>query len=146
MDCVGPTCLHSQSHDEPVDGPFKGWFMLTVQNTGTAEWTDFHFELFQVTDPIPNASFLDTPGFEPSTTQAPFSYMISGGGKVLDFYFPDDAIGSGQFATFSVYTDNPDEADFFGVMWYPTPEPGTLLLFGLGALGLGLLGRRVRKP
>ena len=59
--CVGAgACEQSSQHDDA--DPFKGWIILTVENTGTEAWGDFHFELFQVTDPIDNVFFVvDSP-------------------------------------------------------------------------------------
>ena len=60
----------------------------------------------------------------------------------MDYYFASDPILPGQTRTFDFYTDNTtDNRPFFGIMMYPTPEPATMGLLGIGSL---LLLRRRR--
>ena len=131
--------------------PFKGWLNVTVSNTGTQPWGDFHFGIY---DPIggqdiSNVGFLDSttvpPGFDPTSTQSPLTWTINNVvvGATMDLYFYSDPVLPGETATFSVYTSNPDHLSFFGVMIYPTPvpEPVSIIMLGLGGL---LLHRRRR--
>jgi hypothetical protein len=141
--CVGPACAQSGQHQDA--DPFKGWILLTVENTGTEAWGDFHFELFQVTDPIDNVFFDDTPPNQPTSSQSGLSWLISGGGHTIDLFFYSDPVDPGEIATFNVYTDNTiDMVSFFGTSYYPTPipEPGTLGLLVAGLIGLAAFGKR----
>jgi hypothetical protein len=144
---VGPgSAVDVEHHD--LD-PFKGFLFLTVQNSGSQPWGDFHFQIY---DPmggqdISNVGFLDSttvpPGPNPTSSQSPLTWTINNVivGATCDLYFYSNPVMPGNTATFTVYTSNPDHLSFFGVMLYPTPvpEPVTLLSLALGAL---LLRRR----
>jgi len=141
--CVGPACQQSGSHEDA--DPFKGWILLTVENTGTEAWGDFHFDLFQVTDPIDNVFFDVTAPNQPTSSQSGLSWAVSNGGHTLDLFFYGDPLLPTQIATFNVYTDNTtDQVDFFGTSYYPTPvpEPGTLGLLAAGLIGLASFRKR----
>lgn len=133
---------------------FKGTYTLTVTNTGTEAWGDFHFEIIYGLDGDPaNVLFLDSgmtawdgsgPGQDPTSSQTLDSWTINnpaGGLSSIDLYFDNDPVLPGQTAEFIVYTDNTqDNLSFFGMAVWPTPvpEPTTMALLGLG----GLLLRR----
>jgi len=128
--------------DPPENDVFKGWATVNVTNTGADPWGDFHFEIY---DPIggmniSNVSFLDTVGFEPTSSQSSLTWIIDNDvvGATVDLYFYSDPVMPGEQATFSVYTDNPDHLSWFGLKLYPTPvpEPATMTLLGLGAIAL----------
>jgi hypothetical protein len=144
FDCVGPGACEQTSDHEEAD-PFKGWANITVTNTGTEEWGDFHFELYQVTAPIDNVFFDVSSPNEPTSSQSGLSWSVSGGGHVLDLFFYGDALLPTETATFSVYTDNTtDQVDFFGTSFYPTPipEPTTFGLLAAGLIGLASFRKR----
>ncbi len=144
LDYVGNVDLEEVIHEEGLTNPgeFKGWFNLTVKNTCTAEWGDFHFQLFEAPGFLsPNTTF-DIAGLNaPTSSQTGMIYALSLDEKSLNLSFYSDPVAPGETATFSVYTDNPDHAAFFGVSFYPTPvpEPVSLLLL---AAGFPLLRRR----
>lgn len=144
FDCVGPGVCEQSGEHEDAD-PFKGWILLTVQNTGTEAWGDFHFELFEVTDPIDNVFFVvDSPN-QPTSTQSGLSWSLSGDGHTLDLFFYGDPVDPGEIAEFNVYTDNTiDQVSFFGTAYYPTPipEPGTFWLLGAGLIGMAGFRKR----
>ena len=125
--CPDETCIVDVSHNDFT--PFKGNFTVTVQNSGSAPWGDFHFRIF---DPmggqdISNVSFLDASmgGYDPTSSQAGLRWTIDNVvvGAQMALYFCSDPVMPGETATFVVYTANPDHLSFFGVAFYPSPVP-----------------------
>ena len=142
---TGPGSAVLYEHNDVA--PFAGWVNVEATNTGTEAWGDFHFSIY---DPIggqdiSNVSFLDAGmgGFDPTSSQSPLSWVIDNVtvGATIDLYYYSDPVLPGQTATFSVYTDNPDQLSFFGVAFYPTPVPEPASLLSLGLVGM-LIGRR----
>ena len=142
-DIAGVGAGVSQDYTHEDADPFKGSANVTVTNTGTEAWGDFHFGFY---DPIggqdiSNLAFLDASmgGIDPISSQASTTWVINNlvVGATLDLYFYSDPVLPGQTATFSVYTDNTtDMLPWFGMMIYPTPvpEPTTVLLLGMGSI------------
>ena len=140
----------TQGWEHPDEDPFKGWLTVNVTNTGTVAWGDFHFEFYDPwgTQDISSLSFLDDSmgGEDPTSSQSPFTWLIDNEAvpATMDLFYYSDPVDPGESATFAVYTDNTtEELPIFGMTIYPTPipEPGTVLLLGLGAL----LIRRPRR-
>ncbi len=125
------------------EDPWKGLFTLTVTNSGTEAWGDFHFT---ICDPNNSVVFVGAPeGTDPSMSQVGTA-GIADGGKTVNFEFYGDPVENGEVATFTVYTDNTvDQLTSFCLSFCPTPvpEPATMALVGLG--GLVLVIRRRRK-
>ena len=152
FDCLGSDCSQSSRHDDA--GPFKGSITLNATNTGDEAWGDFHFAFFQIPggDPIENVDWVVDAPYQPTMngSSTGFTWVVNNAvtGATLDLLFYGNPVDPAESVTFVVYSDNTtDEVPFFGTLYYPTPipEPATLLLFGMGALGLGLLGRRAKK-
>lgn len=127
IDGMGPGSAVEAVHED--EHPFKGPFRVTVTNTGNAPWGDFHFEIF---DPmggqdISNVHFLDAAmgGEDPISSQSGLVWIIDNEavGATIDLFYCSDPVMPGETAFFEVYTDNPDQLPFFGVMFYPTPVP-----------------------
>ena len=143
FDGVGVGVAQQFEHEDA--DAWKGWAAVSVKNTGTEAWGDFHFQIFQVTaETVENVHFtIDTP-YEPTSSQtldAIDGILVDNVvvGATLDLYFYGDPILPGETATFTAYTDNTtDNVSFFGMAMYPTPvpEPATMALFGFGALAL----------
>jgi hypothetical protein len=145
--CVGIACAVSPEHEEA--DPFKGYAYLTLTNTGTEPWGDFHLEIFQVTgETVENVDFIVSTPYEPTSSQSGLTWSVDNSlpsGATLDLYFYGDPVLPTETATFTVYTDNTtDEVSFFGTMLYPTPvpEPTTALLVAAGLIGFAVNGRR----
>jgi hypothetical protein len=133
--------------------PFKGFINLTVTNTGTQAWGDFHFEIYEVTGfgSVENVDFITgivgETDYHPLKDGNPVDFVVDNVvvGATLDLYFYDDPVLPTETVTFKVFTDNTtDQVGFFGVKLHPTPvpEPATLAIAGLGALALLLRKRK----
>lgn len=146
--CVGGgTCAQESEHED--EDPFKGWAYLTVTNTGSEGWGDFHFELFQVgAESIDNVFFDVSSPNQPVSSQSGLTWSLSGDGHTLDLFFYNDPVLLNQTLILNVYTDNTtDQVSFFGTLYYPTPIPevSTALLLGSGLIGLAIARRRSRR-
>ncbi|MBN1764937.1 MAG: PEP-CTERM sorting domain-containing protein [Sedimentisphaerales bacterium] len=143
FDDTGEGVKYDVSHEDA--DPFKGWVNVEATNNGSVPWGDFHFQIFQVSDPIDDVDFMEDPCFLPMSSQTfdGTGWVINNdpliGGATIDLYFINDPVPVGGTASFQVYTDNTfNTADIFGVSFYPTPipEPITFTLLGLGGFGL----------
>ena len=137
---VGAGVAEQVSHGDA--DPWAGWVNVSVTNTGSDPWGDFHFEIY---DPIggqniSNVDWQEAIGLDPYSTQTDLSWAIDNtpAGAKIDLYYYNDPVLPGETAEFHVYNVNPDMLSFFGIMFYPTPvpEPGSLFLLALGAVAL----------
>jgi hypothetical protein len=150
IDCLGGggSCPQEAIHEDAVD--WKGWFWLTVTNTGTEDWGDFHFELFPSPpdfEDITNVVFDVSSPNEPTSNRTSLSWDLSPDGHVLDLFFYSDPVKPGEALEINVFTDNTtDMVPLFGTLYYPTPvpEPTTYILITAGLMGLAVAGRRRR--
>jgi hypothetical protein len=141
-----------RQHDEPPDGTppddFKGWADITVTNMMTEDWGDFHFALTDF-ELEPSVYFVyDEPAFAPwaeglTDYAVEFDAWTMIGGNMqpqqVNFLFYDYPATYEDVITFHVYTDNTTNTNaWFSMTINPTPvpEPATLALFALGALGV----------
>lgn len=136
---VGTDFTVDIQHEDASD--WKGFINLSVKNTGSEPWGDFHFALFQWQDiSIANAFFTGVQSSEKGNGS------ISVDGHAVDFEFYGSPIGVGDTAWFSLYTDNTtDKASFFGVSFYPTPVPVPAAAWLLGSGLLAMIGLRKRS-
>jgi hypothetical protein len=52
--------------------PFKGWANITVLNTGTEDWGDFHFEIFETSGgSVEDVDFIVDAPYEPFSPTRP---------------------------------------------------------------------------
>jgi hypothetical protein len=144
----------AQEYEHTDAAPFKGVVDVTVTNTGTVAWADFHFEIFEVPGwgSVENVDFvteiIGLDDYRPRKDDALVNFVVDNDavGATLDLYFAGDLVLPGETVNFKVYTDNTtDSVPLFGLIIYPTPipEPATMALVGLGALAL--LAWRKRK-
>jgi hypothetical protein len=152
FDGIGPPEGQDYQHED--EDPFKGAVNLTVTNTGTIAWGDFHFEIFQVPGwpTVEDVHFItdyisETEDYRPRMNGSLVDFVVDNEvvGATLDLYYYADPVLPTETVNFTVYTDNTiDNVPVFGLIIYPTPipEPATLALVGLG--GLLLLIRRRR--
>jgi hypothetical protein len=145
---VGTSVKSSIIHEDA--DPFKGWLNLTVTNTGTEAWGDFHFQIFNV--PGSDGKVVFDIAVDSNTllsSQTLQNQTFSFDHTMLDFFFYDDPILAGETAWFSVYTDNTyNNLSYFGVAMWPTPAavplPGAAWLLGCGIVGIAAVRRKVQ--
>jgi len=144
----------AQGFEHPDADPFKGWAFVTVQNTGSIAWGDFHFKIFAYPGGTADISLVDFKdasmgGLDPISTQSGTTWTIDNNvvGAEMSLFFYGDPVAPGDFATFQVYTDNTVSMANFGLMLWPSPvpEPSSLIAFSTGIFGLaGFMVRRRR--
>lgn len=136
LDGIGQGAEVQVDHNDQA--PWKGTFTLTVTNTGTQPWGDFHF---RINCGLPGSVVFGTgPNNEyPTKDGQPVSYQLSYNNTILDLFFYNNPVNPGSSTTFVIYTDNTaNQNTWFGICFYPTPvpEPATLAILGLGAVAL----------
>ena len=158
IDWIGDGSTLDETHNDA--DPFKGWATFYLKNICGIGWGDFHLKVTGIC--LDHVGFCDYWG-EDYTTYKPQLWIKEGGnyvqdtdltwtidnnwtrGASIDLYFYDDPIYSGGQAIIKVYTDNTyNKWPSFQLSGYatPVPEPGTMMLVGLGVAGLLL---RVRN-
>lgn len=134
------TSWDQQSSNHNDADPWKGYATITVYNSSTNYWGDFHFQI----GGAPNVFILASPA--PTSSIVSYAWSIGGGGTTLDYTFYSNPVAPSGTATFTFYTDNTlNKNAFFGLCGYPTPvpEPSSILAFSTGLLSLaGIVLRR----
>ena len=131
------------AEDNLIDqSEMKGTFSVTLTNTGTEAWGDFHFAITGYTDVYfttgPNDEYPEMNG----STMLSDDFVIGtndAGYATIDLYFYDNPVEQDETVSFVIYTDNTQSGNsWFGVCMHPTPvpEPATLAILGLGSLAL----------
>ncbi len=147
----GPGSYQEITHID--DSPWKGFVTLTATNTGTENWTDFHFGIFSVFGSDISRVYFQggTPTMTVGGNPVPLTWVVNNNnpsGATLDLFFFNNPVLPSQSATFTVYTDNTADRVNFGMLFYPTvtpiPIPGAVWLLGSGLAGLISLRRRLR--
>lgn len=150
-DFSGVGISYEKTFDHNDQDPWKGYVNVSVTNTSSEDWGDFHFKITEVPGyAYTNVLFVVTSPYEPNSSQTldagnPWDVDNSSSyGSTLDLYFYGDPIEIGDTATFTIYTDNTADKEMFGLCMYPTPvpEPATIGLLGLA--GLAVVRRRKR--
>jgi PEP-CTERM motif len=143
-------------------------FAFALNQTGGSSLISFNaIQLFQAD----SGSLTGYPGFGGQATQI-FNWASDGDTLTVDDFVsglsdaemlmlvPQAAFGSGDYVMLYMNAGDPEEANAGNDKWLvtenaaclelglcetPIPEPGTLLLLGLGMVGLGLATRRHRR-
>jgi hypothetical protein len=114
-------------HEE--EAPWKGTATITVTNTGTESWGNFHFQIF---DPMFEGNYMDVifttgDGVYPmmnGVTMDPANFEIvtaPNGYSQINLYFHEMPVNPTESVEFIVYTDNTaSEHSFFGMMMWPS--------------------------
>ncbi len=130
---------------EHVDAvPYKGTLTLTVTNSTSSAWTDFHFMIFM------GEAVFDVTAVPPSWDRgAGLSWDLGADPQTLDLYFVSNPVAIGEDVTFNIYTDNtaPPQNNF-AVGFYPTnsvPIPSAIWLMGSALVGLVGIRKRFSK-
>ena len=144
MDWIGDGEVLSLAHED--FDPFKGNATLTVTNTGSEPWGDFHFGFYDYLggQDISNLAFQDislgglADPTSSHTTNLTWDIDNVTVGATIDLFFYGNPVLPTQTVTFNVYTANPDQLSWFGLQAYPTPvpEPVTAVLLCAGSLAL----------
>lgn len=141
------------THEDGPDGSglYKGFAFIGTKNTGTENWTAMRFFIFDavvggITYDATSVLIIDSASFEPSSLSHPVSSWVLGttdtGHAMLDVEF-STSVAPNQTLLVQFYTDNTAESvPFFGIGFYPIPEPASGSLVALVG-GFGLLIRRL---
>jgi PEP-CTERM motif len=147
-------------------GSTVGWG-YTITNNSTTDYLDINSidsDLYSATDGIPDASIFNFPNLAPGQTVTQAYDPVDGLGLFQFTWNAGVAVGTTESGLFGLYGAFCDASDPFCVddgdvqgsdvafasysatvvpaAGVPTPEPGTLLLCGLGLIALGILQKR----
>lgn len=143
LDVSGPPWRKAILSD-PVAGFGAGnlTFIETIQNIGTEPWYDWHEEVLPV---AVGAAWLGVNSLSVNGSPITFNQTITGSNLTIDGFsqpvLPGEVMVIEKELLTTANLVGPDQK-LVDVLEYPTPEPGSAVLMGMGAL---LVLRRFRR-
>ena len=143
LDVDGPPWFKSVSDPLGIlTGPFDLAFNETIINVGTEPWYDWHEVILDPPAGMPQSSWQ---AVKVLVNGVPIGFNSSGlGTPTLDLFDFTQPVLPGDILEVQKIVDAYDTTDnsgaFLRILEYPTPEPASAALLGLGALAV--LGRR----
>lgn len=154
---TGPDVSYLAIHDDdPITlggTDYKGWAFIGTQNSGTTAWTGLSIFIFDATagGTTYDATSVDIIDYSPYVPFTSFgspsiaSYTVgtsTSGHATMDITF-SDTIDPGEQLFVQFYTDNTAEnVEYFGIGFYPVPEPASGTLVALAGAVVAFIRKR----